>query len=93
MGQYEAIMPSETDDLTYGSILSKCENFLQQNCKYYQKCGMVIPETFFNQFGEPKVFNNNNLIQKFVSILMTIFHLKYKGSNKLKDLLEFFRDE
>ncbi|MFX1259902.1 MAG: tRNA-guanine transglycosylase, partial [Promethearchaeota archaeon] len=93
MGQFESINPPDVRDLVYEKSLMKCKVFLNQNFKHYNKCGMLIPENFINQFGENEKFKQNILVQGLDSILRKIFQLNYKKSIILMDILQFFRDE
>ena len=92
LGQYEAISLLDNDDLNYDEILEKCKSFLKLNYTHYSKCVMLIPENYVNQFGEIVPFEQNALVQGLNSILKSIFHDKYKTSDNLTDLLQYFRD-
>jgi len=93
MGQFESITASEEHDELYESSVKKSNAFIIQNHKKYNKCGVLIPEKYINQFNEVIEFNAVNPILGLESILKFKFQSKSSVFTNLNDLLQFFRDE
>ena len=93
MGQCESILSSGKNDLLYKNSLEKLEEFVKNNLEYYEKCGVLIPEKYINQFGENVDFSKNNPIHGLHSILKSKFDSKFSIFNNLQDLLHYFKDD
>ncbi|MFX1596960.1 MAG: tRNA-guanine transglycosylase, partial [Promethearchaeota archaeon] len=93
MGQFESITASEEKDELYKNSVKKSYAFISQNYKRYEKCGILIPEKFVNQFNELVEFNGMNPIFGLETILESEFQSNYSAFINLNDLLLFFRDE
>ena len=90
MGQTEAITYTEESDLLSRESLRKSEKYLKSFSTHYEKCGILIPNKFTNQFGEIVDFSLNNPIYGLKLILETKEYLKFSVSNNLNDLLQYF---
>ncbi|MEE9377855.1 MAG: tRNA guanosine(15) transglycosylase TgtA [Candidatus Lokiarchaeia archaeon] len=93
MGQFESITASEEHDELYESSVKKSNAFIIQNHKKYDKCGVLIPEKYINQFNEVVEFDAVNPIRGLEPILKSKFQSKCSVFSSLNDLLQFFRDE
>lgn len=93
MGQFESIIASEKHDELYESSVKKSNAFIKQNYKKYDKCGVLIPEKYINQFNEVVEFNAVNPIHGLEPILKSKFQSNYSVFPNLNDLIQFFRDE
>ncbi len=93
MGQFESITASEEHNELYESSVKKSNAFIIQNHKKYDKCGVLIPEKYINQFNEVVEFNAVNPIRGLEPILKSKFQSKYSVFTNLNDLLQFFRAE
>ncbi len=93
MGQFESITALEENDELYMSSVKKSSVFIIHNYEKYDKCGVLIPEKYINQFNELVEFNSTNPIFGLDSILKSKFQSNYSTFTKLNDLLLFFRDE
>ncbi len=93
MGQFESITVSEEDDELYKNSVKKSSAYINQNYNKYHKCGVLIPESYLNQFNEVEKFNPVNPIHGLEPLLNSKFHSNYSKFTNLNDLLQFFRDE
>ncbi len=90
MGQYESIRSSGINDLIHSHSLRKVEQFFNKNYKHYNKCAVLIPENFINQFGELVNFPKDNIIYSLIPILKSKFREYFSVFKDIEDLLEFF---
>ncbi len=88
--QFESVKSSGKNDLLFKNSIKKSKIFLEQNYKYYNKCGVLIPESFFNQFNEIVKFNQNNPIYGLRKTLESKYNQDFSIFNNLEDLLQFF---
>ena len=93
MGQFESITAIEENDELYENSVKKSSAFIIQNYKKYQKCGVLIPKKYINQFNEIVEFNSVNPLHGLEPILKSKFQLNYSVFANLNDLFQFFRDE
>jgi 7-cyano-7-deazaguanine tRNA-ribosyltransferase len=91
LSQYESITAMEEDDILHQNSVKKALAFLNTNIEHYEKCGVLIPEEFLNQFNETIKFPSHNPIHKINSILIANFASKVSNFNNLFDLFQFFR--
>lgn len=91
--QYESITPSGRNDLLYNNSLKKSEVYFFNHIKNYEKCGILIPKKYINQFEEVIEFSANHPVNGLISILESKFSLKISNFNNLEDLLRFFEDD
>jgi len=90
MGQYESITSSGINDLIHSNSLHKVKQFFDKNYKYYNKCAVLIPENYINQFNESVNFPNDNIIYSLIPILNSKFRDNFSVFKDLEDLLVFF---
>jgi len=90
MGQYESITSSGINDLIHSNSLHKVKQFFDKNYKYYNKCAVLIPEDYINQFNESVNFPKDNIIYSLIPILKSKFRENLSVFKDLEDLLVFF---
>ncbi len=90
MGQYESITSSGINDMIHSNSLHKVEQFFDKNYKYYNKCAVLIPENYINQFNELVNFPKDNIIYSLIPILKSKFRENFSVFKELEDLLVFF---
>ncbi len=90
MGQYESITSSGINDMIHSNSLHKVEQFFDKNYKYYNKCAVLIPENYINQFNELVNFPKDNIIYSLIPILKSKFRENLSVFKELEDLLVFF---
>ena len=90
MGQSESISSYNENDLIYNKSLKRSTLFLNLFSKNYEKCGILIPEQFLNQFGEIEPFPKNNPIYQLEKVLQKFTKLNYSVFKDLDSILEFF---
>ena len=90
MGQYESIRSSGINDLIHSNSLRKVEQFFDKNYKHYNKCAVLIPENYINQFNESVNFPKDNIIYSLIPILNSKFRDNFSVFKDLEDLLVFF---
>jgi len=91
LSQYESITAMEEDDILHQNSVKKALTFLNANIQHYEKCGVLTPEEFLNQFNETIKFPSHNPIHKINSMLTAKFASKVSNFNNLLDLFQFFR--
>ena len=89
LGQNEAVRVEEENDILYKNSIKKAEVFLDHFLKFYEKCALLIPENFLNQFGELTEFPSNSPIHGLHTILNSKFNSKFIISNNLTEIFEF----
>lgn len=92
MGQYEAIKSSNYNDIVYKNSLLKIENFFKLFSMNYQKCGVLIPGKYINQYGEFIEFSKKNPINNVYSMLKSKIKLNVSAFDNIEDLLQYFRN-
>ncbi|MFX1408730.1 MAG: tRNA guanosine(15) transglycosylase TgtA [Promethearchaeota archaeon] len=90
MGQYESILSSGINDLIHSNSIHKVERFFDKNYKYYNKCAVLIPENYINQFNEVINFPEDNIIYNLIPVLKSKFSENFSVFKNLKELLVFF---
>jgi len=93
MGQYESINVIKNYDLLYNESIKKAKIFINHFSKFYEKCGVLIPKNYINQFGENTDFPKNNPIHGLDLILNSKFKSNYLKSDNITEILQFFREE
>jgi hypothetical protein len=91
LSQFESIKSIEEGDYLYQNSVRKASKFLKANIQYYEKCGVLIPDFFLNQFNETTMFSPNNPIHKIYSLLQGKYASKISKFSNLLDLLQYFR--
>ncbi|MFX1593973.1 MAG: tRNA guanosine(15) transglycosylase TgtA [Promethearchaeota archaeon] len=94
MGQYESIDLSSENDIIYQNFEQKVELFFNHFVIHYSNCGILIPETFTNQFDEVVNFSKKKIIKDLAEKLKSKFKLKIAYFSEINSLIEYFkRDE
>ncbi|MFW9901817.1 MAG: tRNA guanosine(15) transglycosylase TgtA [Candidatus Thorarchaeota archaeon] len=91
VGQFESIKAIDENDELYENSVKKSSAFINQFYQKYDKCGVLIPETYLNEFNELVEFNTMNPIRGLDSILKSKFQTNYSVFKNIEDLLQFFR--
>ncbi len=90
MGQYESINVIKNYDLLYNESIKKAQIFINHFSKLYERCGVLIPKKYINQFGENTDFPKNNPIHGLDLILNSKFKSNYLKSDNITEILQFF---
>ncbi|MFW9874295.1 MAG: tRNA guanosine(15) transglycosylase TgtA [Candidatus Thorarchaeota archaeon] len=93
MGQYESIESLGINDILYQDMEQKIENFFKIYGHHYNKCGVLIPEKFFNQFNEETDYTKKDIITSLFEKIRSIFSLKVSIFNDLSEILVSFKGE
>ena len=93
LSQFESITSIEEGDYLYQNSVRKALRFLNANIHYYEKCGVLIPEFFLNQFNETIMFSPKNPIHKIYLLLQENYSSKISKFSNLLDLLQYFRGD
>lgn len=91
MGQHEAISSTEMKENLYKNCLLKAENYIRSYHMSYKRFGILIPETFLNQYEENIDFYKDHPIYGIKNLLKTKYNLNFIISNEIKDMLLFFK--
>ncbi|TFG28396.1 MAG: tRNA guanosine(15) transglycosylase TgtA [Promethearchaeota archaeon] len=93
LGQNESIKVVDVYDLLYKNSIAKAKIFFDQFSMSYEQCGVLIPKNFINQFEELIEFSKNHPIQGLDNILTTKFKSNYIKSDKISEILQFFKEK
>ena len=93
MGQYESINILEINDKVNKTMIQKILNFFEVQGQHYDKCGILSPVFYINQFNETVEFSKHNLIKKIVDLVKSKFNLKISAFKEISQLLQFFKEE
>ncbi|MFW9941459.1 MAG: tRNA guanosine(15) transglycosylase TgtA [Candidatus Thorarchaeota archaeon] len=93
MGQCESIDNLGIKDKLNENIEQKLENFFKKYGHFYSKCGILIPEKYFNQFNEETEYTKRNIIINLFEKIKLNFSLNSSIFNDLSGMLEFFKVE
>jgi 7-cyano-7-deazaguanine tRNA-ribosyltransferase len=88
LGQYETIIPSNRFDSIYNSALRTTKTFLTKYSNNYEKCYILIPETFINEFDEICQFPKTHPINRLTSIFNKIKQLEFTVFNNIDELIK-----
>lgn len=88
-GQNESIaFPDQSSEL-YKKSLRDSVDFFKNYAKLYQKCGILVPKSYYNQFNEKKEFISHP-IEDLKPYLENNFHNNLIESDSLEEILNFF---
>jgi 7-cyano-7-deazaguanine tRNA-ribosyltransferase len=93
MGQYESIDSLGINNKLYRNIEQKFETFFKIYGQHYNKCGVLIPEKFINQFNEETDYTKKEIITSLFEKIRLNFTLNISVFNDVPDVLEFFKVE
>ena len=84
----------EENDVIYQNFVKEVEVFFNLYANYYSKCGILVPETYINQFDGVVNFSKKELIINLAERLNSNFKLKIALFNDILSLIQYFkRDE
>jgi predicted RNA-binding protein len=92
MGQYETSSTYGTNDASYQNSIETVKKFLGKFSTTYEKCGLLIPDFFLNQFKETMQFPENHPIHGLNIILKRVFKTNFSAFSQIKDILHFFKE-
>jgi len=88
-GQNESIaFPDQYSELYKKSVRDSVD-FFKNYAKLYQKCGILVPKSYYNQFNEKKEFISHP-IEDLKPYLENNFHNNLIESDSLEEILNFF---
>jgi len=93
LGQYESIDILEGNTKLYGNLKQKLKMFFDLYGQNYNKCGVLIPEKYINQFNEETIYLKKKTIINLFNDLTTEISMAIPVFNNMPELLEFFKDE
>jgi len=93
LSQFESITAIDNNDDLHQNSVRKALKFLNVNIQHYEKCGVLIPEMFLNQFNEIKKFSSKNPIHKIFSLLQAKYASKISNFTNILYLLQYFRTD
>ena len=89
MGQYESSVYKEFSELLYKDIVQIIIHFINKKPNNYLKSGILIPNSFFNQYNERKPFNRAP-VEKIFQKLKSNINIPIIKSDNIKELIEWF---
>ncbi len=92
MGQYETSPTYGTNDGSYQNSIVTAEKFVDKFSATYEKCGLLIPDFYLNQFEESIQFPENHLIHGLNIILKKAYNSNFSVFSQIKDILHFFKE-
>jgi 7-cyano-7-deazaguanine tRNA-ribosyltransferase len=93
MGQYESIDLSSENDIMFQNIKRNVDVFFKNYSQFYEKCGILIPEIFINQFNEKVQYSHNILLNNLADKLNSKYKLNIATFNKMESLINFFKSD
>jgi len=93
MGQYETSSNYDTNDGSFQNSIETAKKFLDKFSTNYEKCGLLIPDFYLNQFGETIQFPENHPIHRLIIILKRVFNSNFSTFNQIKEILHFFKEK
>ena len=93
MGQYEAIDTLEVKNRLYRHAKQKIKSFFELYGQYYDKCGVLIPEKYINQFNEETIYLKKDILISLFDTIRSKLSQNISIFNDISELLEFFKVE
>ena len=93
MGQYETSSTYDTNDGSYQNSIETAKKFLAKFSTTYEKCGLLIPDFYLNQFEETMQFPENHPIRGLNIILKRVYNSNFSAFSQIKDILQFFKEK
>ncbi|MFX1258756.1 MAG: tRNA guanosine(15) transglycosylase TgtA [Promethearchaeota archaeon] len=93
MGQCESINLSGEESFIYQELEQKIEFFFKNYAQHYSKCGILIPDTFINQFNETVKFQKKSILNKLTKMLKSKFKIKITSLPKIILLIKYFKSD
>jgi 7-cyano-7-deazaguanine tRNA-ribosyltransferase len=93
MGQYESIKHFGESDKIYHNLVQKIELYLSLYALHYSKCGIVIPDTYINQFNENVEFHKKIIINNLINGLNSRFQLNIASFSEIIPLIQYFKSD
>jgi len=93
MGQHESIDILEIDEMVNKTMIQKILNFFEVHSQHYDKCGILTPVNYINQFNEIVEFSKKDLIIRIEEILKSNFKLNIAIFKDISQLLQFFNQK
>ncbi|MFW9875314.1 MAG: hypothetical protein ACFFG0_19580, partial [Candidatus Thorarchaeota archaeon] len=93
MGQYESIESLGINDILYQNVEHKFETFFKMYGHHYNKCGVLIPDKYVNQFNEETGYTKREIMINLFEKIRLNFSLNISIFNELSGVLEFFKVE
>ena len=93
MGQYETSSIYDTNDGSYQNSIETVKKFLVKFSTTYKKCGLLIPDSYLNQFEETMQFPENHPIRRLNIILKRVYNSNFSAFSQIKDILHFFKEK
>ena len=93
LSQHESIVSTEESDLLYKNSIQKAKTFLSNNIKYYERCGILIPERYKNQFGEYTSFSKENPIYELLNEIKGKYVIEGSKFSDIDEIIHFFKND
>lgn len=90
MGQYESIDILDDNNKYYKNLEQKLKTFFELYGQHYNKCGVLVPERYINQFDEETNYSKRDIIIRVLEKLRLELSIKISIFNELSALLESF---
>ena len=93
MGQFESINQLSTNDIIYQKFAQRIENFFKFHGEQYDKCGILTPDQYINQFNEETEYSKKQVIASIFDNLKSKFTLIISMFEDIPGILQFFKDD
>jgi hypothetical protein len=93
MGQHETSATSSINNIFYQNSIINSEKLLKRISSNYNKCALLIPDTYLNQFKELEKFPKTHPIYGLKNILAKIYGINFSEFNDISEIIQFFKDE
>jgi 7-cyano-7-deazaguanine tRNA-ribosyltransferase len=92
MGQYETSATSSINNIFYQNSIITSKKFFERFSNNYNKCAVLIPDAYFNQFKELIEFPNTHPIYGLINILNNIYGLKFSEFKDISEIIHFLKE-
>ena len=93
MGQFESINMINTNNILFQSFAQRIENFFKFHGGYYDKCGILIPDQYINQFGEETEYSKKKAIIRIFDKLKSKLTINFSIFEDSLGIIQFFKDD
>jgi 7-cyano-7-deazaguanine tRNA-ribosyltransferase len=92
MGQYETSATFSKNNIFYQNSIISSKKFFKRFSNNYNKCAILIPDAYFDQFNELIEFPNTHPIYGLMDILYNIYRTKFSEFKNISEIIHFFKE-
>lgn len=89
MGQFETI---DLDTSCNDKYLKKIEDFFNHFGKRYQKCAILIPDYYHDQYQQKQEYKETSALNLLKQLLKSLYKSNFKAFKNINSIIPFFKD-